>query len=81
MWTGVSLAAAAASIAMSTQIQNEVLSWVFLIANIITLFFNLGLDIYKRIRDRDKPDVKPIYPPTPQYPTDEDKSDDMGQGQ
>lgn len=71
----MSLATTAASIAMSTQIQNEVLSWVFLIANIITLFFNLGLDIYKRIRDRDKPDVKPLDPPTLQYPVGEEKDD------
>lgn len=54
------------------------MSWVFLIANTITLLFNLGLDIYKRIRDRDKTDVQPLDPPTLQNPTSEDKNDDVG---
>ena len=38
------------------------MSWVFLIANVISLISNLGIEVYKRWKNRDKSDNDPIKP-------------------
>ena len=38
------------------------MNWAFMIINILSLFSNLGIEIYRRWKNRDSKDVEPIDP-------------------
>lgn len=45
-----------------TEVRLEVMNWAFMIINILSLFSNLGIEIYRRWKNRDDKNVKPIEP-------------------
>lgn len=57
MWTTISVVTSTISILLSESMENEIMSWVFLIMNIISLLSNLGIEIYKQWKKRNDDDA------------------------
>ena len=60
--TVISVVTTTLAIATMSEIRNEVMQWVFLIINVVSLISNLGITLYKQWKKRNEPDDNLINP-------------------